>query len=105
MWSVRKKSVLSHVFAQHEEEVELSEEVVEELEDGEITDIPQLSMKQIRSIVSKAKSGNKQAVQLSALEKGTTAQIKNLHKRLLLSDTDAKDHAARVDNITAAWGL
>ena len=87
-----------------DEEMEEVEEL-EEFEDGEIADIPQLSVKQIRSIVSKAKSGNKQAVQLSALEKGTTAQIKNLHKRLHLSDTDAKDHAARVDDITAAWGL
>ena len=69
------------------------------------TSIPQLSVKQIRTIVSKAKSGNKQAVQLSALENGTIAQIKNLHKRLHLPDTDAKDHAARVDDITAAWGL
>jgi hypothetical protein len=95
-----------------EEEV-VEEEVVEELEEideGEMMTaaglIPKLSVKQIRSIVSKAaKSGNKQAVQLSALENGTTAQIKNLHKRLHLPETDAKDHAERVDDIPAAWGL
>lgn len=91
------------------EDGEIDEEVVEELENRETTtvatSIPQLSVKQIRTIVSKAKSGNKQAVQLSVLENGTTAQIKNLHKRLHLAETDAKDHAARVDDITAAWGL
>jgi hypothetical protein len=100
-----------------EEEVVEEEVVEEELEEGELEEIdeggmmtaagliPKLSEKQIRSIVSKAKSGNKQAVQLSALENGTTAQIKNLHKRLHLAETDAKDHAERVDDITAAWGL
>ena len=55
----------------------------------------ELTVTQILKIVPSVKRGIKKAVQQSALDLGTIAQIKNLHKRLHLSDSDAKSQ----------WGL
>ena len=53
----------------------------------------------------RVKRGNKKAVQQPALDLGTVAQIKNLHKRLHFPESDAKSHTVRVGDIRAAWGL
>ena len=66
---------------------------------------PELTVAQILKIVPRVKRGNKKAVQQSALDLGTIAQIKNLHKRLHLPESDAKSHTVRVGDIRAAWGL
>ena len=65
----------------------------------------ELTVTQILKIVPRVKRGNKKPVQQSALDIGTTTQIKNLHKRLHLQESDAKSHTVRVGDIRAAWGL
>ena len=65
----------------------------------------ELTVTQILKIVPSVKRGNKTAVQQSALDLGTIAHIKNLHKRLHLSDFDAKSHTVRKGDIRAARGL
>jgi len=60
---------------------------------------------QILKIVPRVKCGNKKTVQQSALHLSTIAQMQNLHKRLHLTESDAKSHTVRVGDIRAARGL
>ena len=64
-------------------------------------DCVDLTVKQINSIVPKAKGSKKKDVQRSAMEVATYAQIKKLHKRLGFRD-NANTQAVR-SNIAHLW--
>ena len=67
----------------------------------EVQDRVDLTVKQIKSIVPKAKGSKKKDVQRSAMEVATYAQIKKLHKRLGFRD-NANTQAVRL-NISHLW--
>ena len=67
----------------------------------EVQDRVDLTVKQIKSIVPKAKGSKKKDVQRSAMEVATYAQIKKLHKRLGFRD-NANTQAVRA-NISHLW--
>ena len=67
----------------------------------EVQDRVDLTVKQIKSIVPKAKGSKKKDVQRSAMEVATYAQVKKLHKRLCFSD-NANMQAVRF-NIAHLW--
>ena len=67
----------------------------------EVQDRVDLTVKQIKSIVPKAKGSKKKDVQRSAMEVATYAQIKKLHKRLGFRD-NANTQAVRL-NIAHLW--
>ena len=67
----------------------------------EVQDRVDLTVKQIKSIVPKAKGSKKKDVQRSAMEVATYAQIKKLHKRLGFRD-NANTQAVR-SNIAHLW--
>ena len=81
------------------------EEQDEEMEPAEapveVQDRVDLTVKQIKSIVPKAKGSKKKDVQRSAMEVATYAQIKKLHKRLGFRD-NANTQAVRA-NIAHLW--
>ena len=62
-----------------------------------------LTSKQIKSIVPKAKGSNKDAIKLSAVDRGTPAQIRTLYMRLGLSGSST--HTDMLDAISNHWGL
>jgi hypothetical protein len=63
-----------------------------------------ISIKSLKSIVRKAKGSKKVDLMKSAIEVGTTAQLKNLHKSLGL--VGSVDNPAEVKaRITASWGF
>ena len=62
-----------------------------------------LTSKQIKSIVPKAKGSNKDAIKLSAVDRGTPAQIRKLYMRLGLSGSST--HTDMLDAISNHWGL
>ena len=68
---------------------------------AEVQDRVDLTVKQIKSIVPKAKGSKKKDVQRSAMEVATYAQIKKLHKRLGFRD-NANTQAVRA-NISHLW--
>ena len=67
----------------------------------EVQDCVDLTVKQIKSIVPKAKGSKKKDVQRSAMGVATYAQIKELHKRLGFRD-NANTQAVRA-NISHLW--
>ena len=67
----------------------------------EVQDRVDLTVKQIKSIVPKAKGSKKKDVQRSAMEVATYAQVKKLHKRLGFRD-NANTQAVR-SNIAHLW--
>ena len=67
----------------------------------EVQDRVDLTVKQIKSIVPKAKGSKKKDVQRSAMEVATYAQVKKLHKRLGFRD-NANTQAVRL-NIAHLW--
>ena len=67
----------------------------------EVQDRVDLTVKQIKSIVPKAKGSKKKDVQRSAMEVATYAQIKKLHKRLGFRD-NANTQSVRA-NISHLW--
>ncbi|MEC7291216.1 MAG: hypothetical protein VXW22_14090, partial [Pseudomonadota bacterium] len=75
---------LQAVPEEEEEEEEDDEEAAPQIEATELT------VTQILKIVPRVKRSNKKAVQQSALDLGTIAQIKNLQKRLHLQESDGK---------------
>ena len=68
---------------------------------AEVQDRVDLTVKQIKSIVPKAKGSKKKDVQRSAMEVATYAQVKKLHKRLGFRD-NANTQAVR-SNIAHLW--
>ena len=62
-----------------------------------------LTSKQIKSIVPKAKGSNKDAIKLSAVDRGTPAQIRKLYMCLGLSGSST--HTDMLDAISNHWGL
>ena len=62
-----------------------------------------LTSKQIKSIVPKAKGSNKDAIKLSAVDRGTPTQIRKLYTRLGLSGSST--HTDMLDAISNHWGL
>ena len=68
---------------------------------AEVQDRVDLTVKQIKSIVPKAKGSKKKDVQRSAMEVATYAQVQKLHKRLGFSD-NANTQAVRA-NIARLW--
>ena len=68
---------------------------------AEVQDRVDLIMKQIKSIVPKARGSKKKDVQRSAMEVTTHAQVKELHKRLGFSD-NTNMQAVR-SNIAHLW--
>ena len=67
----------------------------------EVQDRVDLTVKQIKSIVPKAKGSKKKDVQRSAMEVATYAQVQELHKRPGFSD-NANTQAVRA-NIAHLW--
>ena len=67
----------------------------------EVQDRVDLTVKQIKSIVPKAKGSKKKDVQRSAMEVATYAQVMKLHKRLGFRD-NANTQAVR-SNIAHLW--
>ena len=85
-----------------EEDKEEQDEQMELVEaTAELQDRVDLTVKQIKSIVPKAKGSKKKDVQRSAMEVATYAQIKKLHKRLGFRD-NANTQAVRA-NISHLW--
>ena len=68
---------------------------------AEVQDHVDLTVKQIKSIAPKAKRSKKKDVQRSAMVVATSAQVKELHKRLGFSD-NANMQAVR-SNIAHLW--
>jgi hypothetical protein len=64
-----------------------------------------LSVAQIKSAVPKAKGQAKDAIKLSAIENGTLAQLRNLHKLMGLGITVATDRDKLANELSLAWGL
>jgi len=64
-----------------------------------------LTVKQIKGIVKSAAGSNKNAVQLSALERGSLAALKKLHQRVGLGTSGATDRNELAAAIGLHWGL
>ena len=64
-----------------------------------------LTLKQIKGIVKAAAGANKAAVKLSALELGSLAQLKNIHKRVGLGASAATDRDALAATLRQSWAL
>ena len=68
---------------------------------AEVPDRADLTVKQIKSIVPKAKGSKKKDVQRSAMQVATYAQVKALHKRLGFREN--KNTQAVRANIARLW--
>jgi hypothetical protein len=81
------------------------EEEEEEEQGADAPTIADLSVAQIKSIVRKAKGRDKNTTKLSAIEHGTLAQLKNLHRRMGLGIATLADRNELANALSLAWGL